>query len=392
MSHQLPVYSPLTAGAVLRSLFASDGSTDRLRTRLAERFGVDPESVVLTGSGTQALGLAIGLTCRGGGLGTVALPAYTCWDVGTAAQSAGVTASYFDLNPNDLSPDLASLEAVLRSGVDAAVVSPVYGYPVNWDEIHELTKAYGCPLIEDAAQGHGTFLQDRPVGSFGDLSMVSFGRGKGWTGGGGGALLVRTEAFDPHDRVVAMPRRRIRATIRWAGMAFAQALLGRPTLYGVPSSLPTLGLGETVYHPPGEAMTMLPGTAALALHMESRADEEVEIRRRWARELWERLDAVSHIRIIRPALSGGGFLRLAIRIPDVSPGSERSMRPLGIERGYPLALPDVPELRKTSSAPIPQNAGFPGARSLARELYTLPTHSHLRAPDVDRIVAALSGH
>jgi len=389
---QLPAYSPLAVDAVARSLLVRGSeSTDRLRVRLAAKFGADPEAVVLTGSGTQALGLAIALAVRARSVGRVALPAYTCWDVGTAVQSAGATASYFDIDPDDLTPDLESFESALRGGVAAAVVSPLYGYPVSWDEIRKLCGAHGCVLIEDAAQGHGMSWHGRPVGSLGDLSMVSFGRGKGWTGGGGGALLKRPDRLRSDGHVDPLLTAGPRGRLTWTGLAFAQALLGRPSLYGLPASLPGAGVGETSYHPPRDAMTMLPPTAALVLRMESRADEEADVRRRIGSLLLQRLKPASQVHAIQPSLPGAGFLRLAVRIPDASRSWERSVRRLGVARGYPLALPDVPELTAMSVGPTEGATDLPGARTLARELFTLPTHSLLREDDLDRIVAALSG-
>ena len=56
--------------------------------------------------------------------------------------------------------------------------------------IAEIAERHGLAVVEDAAQGLGATWRGRPLGSFGDVSVLSFGRGKGWTGGVGGALLA----------------------------------------------------------------------------------------------------------------------------------------------------------------------------------------------------------
>ena len=77
--------------------------------------------------------------------------------------------------------------------------------PTVWQDLYEreyprLLRALAAmggdaDAAEDAAQEAGATLHGRRLGSFGDLSVLSFGRGKGVTGGGGGALLYGEPMF-----------------------------------------------------------------------------------------------------------------------------------------------------------------------------------------------------
>src|SRR5439155_325596 len=89
------------------------------------------------------------------------------------------------------SPELDSLTAALTAGARLVVVTSLYGVPVQWRAVLECAAAVGAAVIEDAAQGFGASWLGRPLGSLGAVSVLSFGRGKGWTGGRGGALLAR---------------------------------------------------------------------------------------------------------------------------------------------------------------------------------------------------------
>src|SRR5262249_36974288 len=153
---------------------------DLLRSRY------DARVVHLTSSGTSALQVAIRLARVRAGDGPVALPAYGCYDIASAAVGADLPIALYDVDPATLSPDLDSLSAVLAGGARIVVVAPVAGMPVDWSGVEQCAGAFGAFLVEDAAQGHGAFLRGRPVGSLGPLSVLSFGRGKGWTGGAGG--------------------------------------------------------------------------------------------------------------------------------------------------------------------------------------------------------------
>ena len=68
----------------------------------------------------------------------------------------------------------------------AVVVAYLYGIPFDTAPVRAAAGAVGAWLIEDAAQGAGASFRGRALGAFGDLSMLSFGRGKGVTAGRGG--------------------------------------------------------------------------------------------------------------------------------------------------------------------------------------------------------------
>lgn len=54
---------------------------------------------------------------------------------------------------------------------------------------------YRVPLADDAAQALGATIDDRPVGSFGDFGILSFGAEKVCFGIGGGAAISQTRHF-----------------------------------------------------------------------------------------------------------------------------------------------------------------------------------------------------
>jgi hypothetical protein len=220
----------------------------------------------------------------------VALPAYSCYDVATAAVGAEVPLRFYDLDPGSLAPDSASFRRVLASGAGAVVVANLYGFPVDWDLVRDACEDEGVTLIEDAAQGLGSSWRGREGGTFGDLTVLSFGRGKGWTGGGGGALLVREGRWNEAEgteQSLSPPGRL--AGVRAAALALAQWGLGRPALYALPTALPGLALGETVYRPPSPRKAISAYQAAQALATAQAARHEVSARRERTRRLLERL-------------------------------------------------------------------------------------------------------
>lgn len=375
--HELPVHSPLTVADLIAAL-RSRSTRERERTTAALLIrALDARRAVLTDSGRSALQLAIAAGMRIVGGRAVALPAFQCYEVAAAAVGAGSRIALYDVDPTTLLPDLTSLERALRLGASVVVVAPLYGYPVDWDAIATLTARYGAIAIEDAAQGHGAEWKGRPLGTLGELSVVSFGRGKGWTGGGGGALLLRSERVNAMD--VFLEKASAGREVRVVMAAALQLAFGRGWLYGIPASIPALRLGETHYQDPMPPREVTKFSSALIARTYDRSAAEIARRRtnaaQWLRELPPEL--ASRVPPVHPD-GTGGFLRLPLRLPhwrdrDKSPTAARR---LGVARSYPRTLAQLPAV-----APLlmDTHARFPGAETLSRELVTLPTHSRMGA-------------
>ena len=388
--HQVPVHSPVSAAALLagaRVAVARNGRSALAEARvvalLQERYS--PRDVVLMESGTAALTAALlgVLSDRAGA--AVAMPAYGCFDLATAADGANAPVRLYDTDPRTLAPDLAQLRATLRHGAAAIVAVPLYGYPLDLGEVNRLAAETGAVVIEDAAQGAGGTLSGRPTGTQSSLAVLSFGRGKGLTGGGGGALLAHD---DVGERVLERVRGMVgKARRGWAELVTlaAQLLLERPSLYAIPAALPFLRLGQTIYREPRPLRRVSAASASVIAATWALAQREVDLRRRIAERLLVELQrhpafqTVSAARHARP-----GYLRLPVlaSAPARRSATEPAARRLGIMPGYPQALCDVERFRARC---LNRDAAFPGGRLLAERLCTLPTHGRLAVSDLARL-------
>ena len=332
---------------------------------------------VLTDSGTSALVLALRIAAGAGG--TVAFPAYGCVDLAAAARFAGVGVRLYDLDPATLSPDLDSVRAVLERGVEAIVVTHLYGYPADVPGVARLAARAGVAVIEDAAQGAAGLLLGTTLGAFGPLSVLSFGRGKGLTGGGGGALMAIGDAAAARladSRVDGVPR-----GLAELAAAGAQWALGRPAVYGIPSAMPWLRLGEMVFHPAHEPRSLAASAASMVLPALRDADRAASRRRARANGILASAPAGASI----TSIAGGepGMLRLPLRLTLHGPPPAR----LGVVGGYPRTLFEQPELRPMLRA---EETDHPGARTLRALLHTVPVHDFVTARDVESIKNWLS--
>jgi perosamine synthetase len=343
-----------------------------LRTRFGAR------DVLLTDSGTSALILALRTLVPPGG--TIAYPGYSCIDLTTAAVGAGVRVRLYDLDPNTLSPDLDSVERAINRGVNAIVVAHLYGYPADVISVQELAAKYGIPVIEDAAQAAGGTLRGLRLGSLGDISILSFGRGKGMTTGSGGAIMVRTGALRARLMLLRDKLRPGRRGGREIGSLTAQWLLSHPLLYRIPASVPALKLGEMVYHPPRQPRAMPLSASAMLGSVLRNDDQEVASRRARANDLLSWIDGSTRITAVRSLTDGeSGFLRFAL---SDTTGRLVARPPFGVLRGYPLTLEQHEQLQPMLAQG--ERAGK-GSVLLRDRLFTLPTHSRVGTRDLMRL-------
>ena len=108
----------------------------------------------------------------------IATVSHTAVATVAAIARIGAVPKFVDVDPLRYTLEPASLDALLRTSdgakVKAVVVVHLYGQPADMDEILEITRPRGLPLVEDCAQAHGALLHGRPVGSLGDLGCFSF--------------------------------------------------------------------------------------------------------------------------------------------------------------------------------------------------------------------------
>jgi dTDP-4-amino-4,6-dideoxygalactose transaminase len=388
--HQAPARSPLSATALLagvRAAAARNGQSRRAEARvvalLRERHS--PRAVVLTESGTAALTAALIGVLKDRPGSPVAVPAFSCYDLATASVGADAPVVLYDIDPHTLAPDLVSLRGTLRQGAAVIVVAHLYGCPVDLVEVNRLAAETGTIVIEDAAQGAGATLDGRPVGGQGSLAILSFGRGKGLTGGNGGALLAYDAAGE---RVVERVRGWLGAPRRgWPELltAAAQLFFERPNLYALPAALPFLRLGQTIYRAPRPLRAPTSVSCPIIAASWTLGEQEVEVRRRNAARLLVELRRQPGFEAIRLAQRARpGYLRLPVL---AAPEGRRAAvaaaaRQLGVAPGYPNVLCDLEPFGQRC---LNRDAAFPGGRLLAARLCTLPTHSGLGGPDLARL-------
>ncbi|MHB1035286.1 MAG: DegT/DnrJ/EryC1/StrS family aminotransferase [Pirellulales bacterium] len=89
----------------------------------------------------------------------------------------------------------------------AVIVVDLYGQCADYGPILETCRAYGVPVVEDAAEALGATYEGRPAGTFGDLGCFSFNGNKIITTSGGGMLVAARKDWCDRARFLATQAR-----------------------------------------------------------------------------------------------------------------------------------------------------------------------------------------
>lgn len=354
-----PAETRLTARSLLQGYL---GRSERFAEELSGYLG--REACVLADSARSLLFLL--LCCLRGKSAIkdahILLPGYTCYSVPAAVVKSGLRVALYDIHPQTLQPDLEDVEKKINPGTLAVVGQHLLGIRSDIAGLTRIAHSRGAFCIEDSAQllqpDNLSLEQDIPA----DFTLFSFGRGKPLPLGGGGAL-VAANASDLKKIALDLshfPERRGNIFFPIAVRTFSH-----PSIYWILEKLP-LGLGHTVYDPAFPVFSM----PRLYRKLGTRALPELQ-----------RLN--KHRTRIRTVYSEQFFPDKAcpqigadsplVRYPLLVEKRALSKRLLnhGVRQLYPQALCDLPQLREEL---VSQKSTTPGARRIAEQLLTLPTH------------------
>jgi len=196
MKNFVPVNEPLLDGNEKKYLaecidtgwISSEGPfVERFEKNFASRVG--RKHAIAVTNGTAAIDAAIEAIEIGNG-DEVILPAFTIISCILQIVRSGATPVLVDSDPITWNMDVNQIESKITKKTKAIMVVHIYGLPVDMDPVIEICKKHKLKLIEDTAEQIGQFYKDKPCGSFGDISTMSFYSNKHITTGEGGMIFT----------------------------------------------------------------------------------------------------------------------------------------------------------------------------------------------------------
>ncbi|MCU1393894.1 MAG: DegT/DnrJ/EryC1/StrS family aminotransferase [Ilumatobacteraceae bacterium] len=171
---------------------------NRFERAFAERLQV--HHAATCSNGTVALHLAL-LALNIGPGDEVIVPTLTYIASANAVVYCGATPIFVDVEPDTMNLSPAEVERAITSKTKAVIAVHLYGHPADMDALRTICDPRGIRIVEDAAEAHGAMIDDRVVGSFGDLATFSFFGNKIMTTGEGGMVTTNSPELDGYVRL-----------------------------------------------------------------------------------------------------------------------------------------------------------------------------------------------
>jgi dTDP-4-amino-4,6-dideoxygalactose transaminase len=160
---------------------------------LKSYLGLTDRHIACVNTGHSALHLALLVAGVGPG-DEVITPSFNCVSDFQAILSCGAEVVLCDVQDSDLCIDVASAEALVSPRTKAIIVTDYGNTFCDHEAVQAFAARHNLRVIHDAAHTMGSRYKGQMVGSFSDITMLSFDPVKCLTCLDGGAVIVKTEA------------------------------------------------------------------------------------------------------------------------------------------------------------------------------------------------------
>jgi len=156
---------------------------------------------LLTTSCSDALEMCA-ILCKLNPEDEVIVPSYTFVSSALAFVREKAKIVFADSKKENPCIDERKLENLITSRTKAIVVVHYAGIACDMDVIMKIAAKYNILVIEDAAQGFGSYYKGKPLGSIGHLAAFSFHETKNIQCGEGGLLVINDDRFIKRAEIV----------------------------------------------------------------------------------------------------------------------------------------------------------------------------------------------
>ena len=130
------------------------------------------------------------------------MPSYNYNTTASSFVRTGCKIQYCDIDKKNLMPTFEQIKKYVNKNTKVIIIIHMQGLPIDYlDELQKYCKSK-IILIEDAAPALGSYVKNKPVGSYGDFATFSFHETKNYTSGLGGLLVVNNKKFKKQSDLV----------------------------------------------------------------------------------------------------------------------------------------------------------------------------------------------
>ena len=167
-------------------------STKEFEERISDFLDLKDRFVVATNTGTSSLHIALRAAKIGPG-DEVITPSFNYVSDHQAIKMTGADVVMCDIKDDNLGIDCSKVEKVITDKTKAIIPLHFAGIPCDQKRVYEIAQKYDLRVIEDAMHAFGTTINNKKIGSYGDITCFSFDPVKVITSIDGGCVIVNNE-------------------------------------------------------------------------------------------------------------------------------------------------------------------------------------------------------
>jgi dTDP-4-amino-4,6-dideoxygalactose transaminase len=303
---------------------------------------------------------------------------------------AGLNVLLCDLSLDTLGLDRSSLNELIDYSILAIIAVHPFGLVEDMHDLVAIGKQQDIFIIEDAAQSLGARLDQQVVGSWGDISIFSLGRGKVITAGGGGIITTSNQeiaaALDAViENEVKSPKK---AGLNSLALLAGYLVATQPSIWWfiVKSPLNPALESRTAPVESFSFSNLSASQTGIGHSMMVKLEQINKIRRRNAERLIKALSDLPAVRFPGQIKNSEPiYLRLPVLLDNLEAREllfeQLNSNGIGVSRMYeqPLARTFVKEIDQ-------QVEELPVSDYIAQHLLTLPTHHMLADDDFSKTI------
>lgn len=331
----------------------------------------------------------------------VIVQAFTCVVAVNPVLWAGMKPVFVDVDRETLSLSIESLRDRITDRTRVIVVQHTFGIPGPIEAVLAIARERGIVVVEDCAHALGISNQSGRLGSFGDLSMFSFGVDKQLSSKAGGAILgsdgkLWARVGEEWSRI---PELRPAETMRWLAFPLIRMALRRvPTGWtsSISSQMERLGILRQAVsgveleggYPPGTPSQM-PGAFAEVILSELESFPQLQAHRQSMVDLYKaQLDGLQGASW--PAGADGPLMRFPLLISNQ--GERDRIKTLLVAANFdvttwydPPIFPRGVDYSRIGYVP----ATNPVAEDISKRIVCLPTGRNIDAENLGRLTGMI---
>ena len=166
--------------------------TKEFEDRISDFLDLKDRFVVATNTGTSSLHIALRAAKIGSG-DEVITPSFNYVADHQAIKMTGANVVMCDIQEDNLGIDCSQVEKLITDKTKAIIPLHFAGIPCDQKGVYEIAQKHDLRIIEDAMHAFGTTIDNKKIGSYGDITCFSFDPVKIITSIDGGCVIVNDE-------------------------------------------------------------------------------------------------------------------------------------------------------------------------------------------------------